>query len=123
MKPYILLKTAEKEYRLKYTNAIIAELEDDLNISYADGLEKLTEVRVLAKYLKAALVTLNDGITAEETYNIMDEFALAGGNTDDLRNIVMETMVNSGFIREEAYEISKKLQAQMQEKANALLSR
>lgn len=123
MKPYILLKTAEKEYRLKYTNAIIAELEDDLNSSYADGLEKLTEVRVLAKYLKAALVTLNDGITAEETYNIMDEFALAGGNTDDLRNIVMETMVNSGFIREEAYEISKKLQAQMQEKANALLSR
>ncbi len=123
MKPYILLKTAEKEYRLKYTNAIIAELEDDLNSSYADGLEKLTEVRVLAKYLKAALVTLNDGITAEETYNIMDEFALAGGNTDDLRNIVMETMVNSGFIREEAYEISKKLQAQMQEKANALLSK
>lgn len=123
MKPYILLKTAEKEYRLKYTNAIIAELEDDLDSSYADGLEKLTEVRVLAKYLKAALVTLNDGITAEETYNIMDEFALAGGNTDDLRNIVMETMVNSGFIREEAYEISKKLQAQMQEKANALLSR
>lgn len=123
MKPYILLKTAEKEYRLKYTNAIIAELEDDLNSSYADGLEKLTEVRVLAKYLKAALVTLNDGITAEETYNIMDEFALAGGNTDDLRHIVMETMVNSGFIREEAYEISKKLQAQMQEKANALLSR
>lgn len=123
MKPYILLKTAEKEYRLKYTNAIIAELEDDLNSGYADGLEKLTEVRVLAKYLKAALVTLNDGITSEETYNIMDEFALAGGNTDDLRNIVMETMVNSGFIREEAYEISKKLQAQMQEKANALLSR
>lgn len=120
MKPYIVLKAGDKEYRLKISNASAIELEDDLNCSIMEGLNRLGEIRVLAKYLKAALRPLEN---SAETLEIMDDYVAAGGKIEDLYDVILEVMENSGYIKREALDASKKIQAQLQNKmAEKLLS-
>ena len=123
MKPYIVLKIADKEYQLKITTSAAIELEDKLNTSIVEGLSRLGETRILAKYLLAAAKPLNDGIKTEnDAYMILDEYSMSGGKYDDLYDVILEVMENSGFIRQEAIDASKKMQAQLQKKQAELLS-
>ena len=123
MKPYIVLKIADKEYQLKITTSAAIELEDQLNTSIVEGLSRLGETRILAKYLLAAAKSLNDGIKTEnDAYMILDEYSMSGGKYDDLYDVILEVMENSGFIRQEAIDASKKMQAQLQKKQAELLS-
>ncbi len=123
MKPYIVLKIADKEYQLKITTSAAIELEDKLNTSIVEGLSRLGETRILAKYLFTAARTLNEGIKAEnDAYMILDEYSLSGGKYDNLYDVILEVMENSGFIRQEAIDASKKMQAQLQKKQADLLS-
>lgn len=123
MKPYIVLKIADKEYQLKITTSAAIELEDKLNTSIVEGLSRLGETRILAKYLLAAAKSLNDGIKTEnDAYMILDEYSMSGGKYDDLYDVILEVMENSGFIRQEAIDASKKMQAQLQKKQAELLS-
>lgn len=123
MKPYIVLKTADKEYQLKITTSAAIELEDKLNTSIVEGLSRLGETRILAKYMLAATRTLNKDVnTEEDAYMILDEYTLSGGKYDDLYDVILEVMENSGFIRQEAIDASKKMQAQLQKKQAELLS-
>ena len=123
MKPYIVLKIADKEYQLKITTSAAIELEDKLNTSIVEGLGRLGETRILAKYLFTAARTLNEGIKTEnDAYMILDEYSMSGGKYDDLYDVILEVMENSGFIRQEAIDASKKMQAQLQKKQAELLS-
>lgn len=123
MKPYIVLKIADKEYQLKITTSAAIELEDKLNTSIVEGLSRLGETRILAKYFLAAARTLNKDVnTEEDAYMILDEYSLSGGKYDDLYDVILEVMENSGFIRQEAIDASKKMQAQLQKKQAELLS-
>lgn len=123
MKPYIVLKIADKEYQLKITTSEAIELEDKLNTSIVEGLGRLGETRILAKYLFTAARTLNEGIKTEnDAYMILDEYTLSGGKYDDLYDVILEVMENSGFIKQEAIDASKKMQAQLQKKQADLLS-
>lgn len=123
MKPYIVLKIADKEYQLKITTSAAIELEDKLNTSIVEGLSRLGETRIIAKYLLAAAKSLNDGIKTEnDAYMILDEYSMSGGKYDDLYDVILEVMENSGFIRQEAIDASKKMQAQLQKKQADLLS-
>ena len=123
MKPYIVLKIADKEYQLKITTSAAIELEDKLNTSIVEGLSRLGETRILAKYLLVAAKTLNKDVnTEEDAYMILDEYSLSGGKYDDLYDVILEVMENSGFIRQEAIDASKKMQAQLQKKQAELLS-
>lgn len=123
MKPYIVLKIADKEYQLKITTSAAIELEDKLNTSIVEGLSRLGETRILTKYLLAAAKSLNDGIKTEnDAYMILDEYSMSGGKYDDLYDVILEVMENSGFIRQEAIDASKKMQAQLQKKQAELLS-
>ena len=123
MKPYIVLKIADKEYQLKITTSAAIELEDKLNTSIVEGLGRLGETRILAKYLFTAARTLNEGIKTEnDAYMILDEYTLSGGKYDDLYDVILEVMENSGFIKQEAIDASKKMRAQLQKKQADLLS-
>lgn len=123
MKPYIVLKIADKEYQLKITTSAAIELEDKLNTSIVEGLGRLGETRILAKYLFTAARTLNEGIKTEnDAYMILDEYTLSGGKYDDLYDVILEVMENSGFIKQEAIDASKKMRAQLQKKQAELLS-
>ncbi|MCQ2464383.1 MAG: hypothetical protein MJ095_02225 [Oscillospiraceae bacterium] len=122
MKPYIVFKAGNDEYRLKITVESAIQLEDEINCSIVEGLNKLDEMRMMSKYIYAALYPLNDGITKENTYGIINEFLMHGGKTEDLLDIILEVMECSGYIRQEAVDASKKMRAQLMEKANALLS-
>lgn len=122
MKPYILFKAGDKEYRLKITIESAIQLEDDINRSIVDGLNRIAEMRIMAKYMYAALYPLNDGITKENTYSIIDDYLMQGGKTEELLDVILEVMECSGYIKQEALDASKKMRAQMMEKATALLS-
>ena len=123
MKPYIVLKITDKEYQLKITTSAAIELEDKLNTSIVEGLSRLGETRILAKYLLAAARTLNEGVKTEnDAYMILDEYSMSGGKYEDLYDVILEVMENSGFIRQEAIDASKKMQAQLQKKQADLLS-
>ncbi|MBO6032525.1 MAG: hypothetical protein J6Q22_13890 [Prevotella sp.] len=123
MKPYIVLKIADKEYQLKITTSAAIELEDKLNTSIVEGLSRLGETRILAKYFLAAARTLNEGVKTEnDAYMILDEYSMSGGKYEDLYDVILEVMENSGFIRQEAIDASKKMQAQLQKKQAELLS-
>ena len=53
---------------------------------------------------------------------ILDEYSMSGGKYEDLYDVILEVMENSGFIRQEAIDASKKMQAQLQKKQAELLS-
>ena len=122
MKPYILLKVGEKEYRLRISTSAAIELEDSLNTSIVEGLDRLSEIRVLAKYIYAATKQLG-GIKSEaEALELIDEYTMSGGKTEKLNEIILDTMENSGYIKAEAVEMSKKMNAQMMEKIQELMA-
>lgn len=123
MKPYITLKAGNTDYRLRISTASAIELEDKLNCSVVDGMNRLNEARVLVKYLYAAVKDLNDGIATEsDAAGILDEYYMQGNKFDDIFEIILEVMENSGYITEQQVELTKKLTAQLQEKQAKLLS-
>lgn len=123
MKPYVLFKAGDKDYRLRINLSSAIELEDKLNCAVVDGLNRLGEVRILAKYFYAASKTLNDDIKSEnDALDIIDEYTMQGGLIEDLYEVILEVMECSGYIRKEAVEASKKFKAQLMEKQADLLS-
>ncbi len=123
MKPYVLLKVGKTDYRLKITTAAAIELEDKLNCSVVDGMNRLNEARVLVKYIYAAARELNDGIASEtDAAGILDEYYMQGNKFDDIFEVVLEVMENSGYITQQQVDITKKMNAQLKEKQAQLLS-
>lgn len=123
MKPYVLLKVGKTDYRLKITTAAAIELEDKLNCSVVDGMNRLNEARVLVKYIYAAAKELNDGIASEtDAAGILDEYYMQGNKFDDIFEVVLEVMENSGYITQQQVDITKKMNAQLKEKQAQLLS-
>lgn len=117
MKPYIVLKVGEKDYRLRISTASAIELEDKLNCSVVDGMNRLAEIRVLAKFVYAAAKDLNDGIKTEsDAHELIDEYTMQGNTLDDLREVFLDVMVASGHLEQEAVDESKKMSAQLKEK-------
>lgn len=109
MKPYVLLKVGKTDYRLKITTAAAIELEDKLNCSVVDGMNRLNEARVLVKYIYAAAKELNDGIASEtDAAGILDEYYMQGNKFDDIFEVVLEVMENSGYITQQQVDITKK---------------
>ncbi|MCQ2463986.1 MAG: hypothetical protein MJ095_00225 [Oscillospiraceae bacterium] len=124
MKPYVLFKAGDKDYRLRINLSSAVELEDKLNCSVVDGLNRLGEVRILAKYFYAAANSLNDDIKEErDALDVIDEFTMQGGKIEDLLEIMVEVMECSGYIKQEAVDASKKFKAQLMEKQAELLSK
>lgn len=123
MKPYVTLKVGNTDYRLRISTASAIELEDKLNCSVVDGMNRLGEIRVLAKYIYAAANQLNDDVkTEEDAFALIDEYTMQGNKIEDLYDVMLEVMECSGYIKQEAIEMSKKLTAQLQEKQAQLLS-
>lgn len=125
MKPYVLLKVGDTDYRLRISTASAIELEDKLNCSVVDGLNRMTEMRVLSKYIYAAARQLNDNIKSEgDALDLIDEYTMQGNNIESLFDVMLDVMECSGYIKHEAVELtrdmSKKITAQLHEKAKSL---
>lgn len=125
MKPYVLLKVGDTDYRLRISTSAAIELEDKLNCSVVDGLNRMTEMRVLSKYIYAAVRQLNDNIKSEgDALDLIDEYTMQGNNIESLFDVMLDVMECSGYIKHEAVELtrdmSKKITAQLHEKAKSL---
>lgn len=108
MKPFETLTVCKKEYNLKLTCAEMAKLEAKLGTDLLTGMEKLSAVNVLADYYFAAAKPFNDDITTiEDVYSLFDDYVTEGGSYDKLQMTMMQILVTSGLITQEAYDIMK----------------
>lgn len=122
MKPYETLVVGGSEYRLKITTAYAVKLEEDIKTDILSGLEKLAEIRTLAKYYFAATVSQNDSIsTIDDVYQLFDDYITGGGTYDALQRLMIEVLVTSGIMKKEVYDASKKAMEKQSEALKKLL--
>ena len=123
MKPYEVLVVSGSEYHLKITTANAVKLEEQLGKDLLSGLEKLAEIKTLAKYYLAAAVSLNDSIsTIDDIYQLFDDYIVGGGTYDTLQRLIVEVLVTSGIMTREVYDASKKAMEKQSEALKKLLN-
>lgn len=102
MKPFETLTVGGSEYNLKITTANAVKLEEAIGTDLLTGLNKLAEIKTLAKYYFYAAVAPNDSITKiEDIYQLFDDYIIGGGNYEDLQEKILDVLVFSGIMSED----------------------
>lgn len=102
MKPFETLTVGGSEYNLKITTANAVKLEEAIGTDLLNGLNKLAEVKTLAKYYFYAAVAANDSITTiDDIYQLFDDYITGGGNFEDLQEKILDVLVFSGILTED----------------------
>lgn len=110
MKVYETLNVSGREYYLKITAAHAVKLEEELGTDLITGMDKLAEVKTLAKYYYAAIKPMNDSVRSiEDVYQLFDDYVTAGGTMDDLQFLMMDVLVTSGILTRDVNEAQKKM--------------
>ena len=116
MKPYETLTVCGKEYHLKITTAYAIKLEEELGTDLYTGLDKLAEIKTLAKYYFYAAVSQNDDINKiEDVYQLIDDYITDGGVIEELLKLVYEILLVSGILTKEVHDASKKAMEKQRE--------
>lgn len=124
MKPYETLNAGGIEYHFKITTANAVKLEEDLGTDLLSGMTNISKINVLAKYLFAAAVSQNDGISKiEDVYQLIDDYITDGGTYEQLNEVVVQTLLVSGILTQKMYDKSKALQKNFEEKEKAVLQK
>lgn len=122
MKPFEVLVVSGSEYNLKITTANAVKLEEQLGTDLLSGLEKLGEIKTLAKYYFAAAV-INDSISSiDDVYQLFDDYIVGGGTYEELQRLMVEVLVTSGIMTKQVYEASKKAREKQLEAFKKLLN-
>ncbi|MBP5430764.1 hypothetical protein [Ruminococcus sp.] len=123
MKPYEVLTVCGSEYHLKITTANAVKLEEALKTDILQGLDRMSEINILAKYYYAAAVSQNDSInTIDDVYQLFDDYITDGGTYEKLQELLVEVLLVSGIMTEKMYETSKKLKEKQVEALQKLLN-
>lgn len=123
MKPYETLTVCGKEYHLKITTAYAVKLEEELGTDLYTGLDKLAEIKTLAKYYFYAAVSQNDDINKiEDVYQLIDDYITDGGVIEELQKLVYEILLVSGILTKEVHDASKKAMEKQREVLQKLLN-
>lgn len=123
MKPYEVLTVCGSEYHLKITTANAVKLEEALKTDMLQGLDRMSEINILAKYYYAAAVSQNDSInTIDDVYQLFDDYITDGGTYEKLQELLVEVLLVSGILTEKMYETSKKLKEKQGEALQKLLN-
>lgn len=122
MKPFEVLVVGGSEYNLKITTANAVKLEEKLGTDLLSGLEKIGEIKTLAKYYFAAAV-INDSISSiDDVYQLFDDYIVGGGTYEELQRLMIEVLVTSGIMTKQVYEASKKAREKQLEAFKKLLN-
>lgn len=123
MKPYESITVCGCEYHLKITTANAVKLEEELKTDLLSGLEKLAEIKTLAKYYYYAAVSQNDAVAKiDDIYQMFDDYIADGGTYDELQRLIIEVLVTSGIMSKEVYNASKKALEKQSEALQKLLN-
>jgi hypothetical protein len=123
MKPYETLTVCGKEYHLKITTAYAVKLEEELKTDIYTGLDKLAEIKTLAKYYFYAAVAQNDDINdINDVYQLIDDYIADGGTIEELQKFVYEILLTSGILTKEVHDASKKAMEKQREVLQKFLS-
>jgi hypothetical protein len=123
MKPYETLTVCGKDYHLKITTAYAVKLEEELKTDIYTGLDKLAEIKTLAKYYFYAAVAQNDDINdINDVYQLIDDYIADGGTIEELQKFVYEILLTSGILTKEVHDASKKAMEKQREVLQKFLS-
>lgn len=123
MKPYETLTVCGKAYHLKITTAYAVKLEEALGTDLYTGLDKLAEIKTLAKYYLYAAVAQNDDINdINDVYQLIDDYIADGGTIEELQKLVYEILLTSGILTKEVHDASKKAMKKQREVLQKFLS-
>ena len=123
MKPYETLTVCGSEIHLKITAANAVKLEEELGTDLYTGLDKLAEIKTLAKYYFYAAVAQNDDINdINDVYQLIDDYIADGGTIEELQKLVYEILLVSGILTKEVHDASKKAMEKQREVLQKLLN-
>lgn len=123
MKPYETLTVCGSEYKFKLTTANAVRLEAELKTDLLRGMERLGEIGVLAKYYYYAAKSMNDNIDKiDDVYQLFDDYITDGGTYSQLQDLIVEIMLTSGILSQEAYDTTKKLTEEQKTALQKLLN-
>jgi hypothetical protein len=98
------------------------KLEEQLDTDLLSGIEKIGEIKTLAKYYFAAAV-INDSISSiDDVYQLFDDYIVGGGTYEELQRLMIEVLVTSGIMTKQVYEASKKAREKQLEAFKKLLN-
>lgn len=97
-KPFVLLNTGNKEYKLKFSAGAIAQVEQSMGMSFFKCVEQIDSIGVQLSVLWAALQKFNHGISKEDVSDIYNDYLDNGGTLEGIIEIIIETFEVSGFI-------------------------
>lgn len=130
MEPFKVLTVGGSEIHLKITTANAVRLEEEIGTDLLTGLNKLAEVKTLAKYYFAAARSLNRETihNIEDIYQLFDDYISGGGNYETLQEFMLDVLVFSGIMSEEnnaqmkkMHEAKKKMTTDQMEKVIEVL--
>jgi len=123
MKPYETLTVCGSEIHVKITAANAVKLEEELGTDLYTGLDKLAEIKTLAKYYFYAAVAQNDDINdINDVYQLIDDYIADGGTIEELQKLVYEILLVSGILTKEVHDASKKAMEKQREVLQKLLN-
>ena len=102
MNSYVLI-VGDTEYRLRYTNQSVAELEKRLDKSLLDIMSDIGDKAFsepIAQLLFSALKPLQPQLKFNDVYVVMDEYIDEGHVITDLIMEITEALKVSGFFKE-----------------------
>ena len=108
----ILKISDSKSYELRFTAKRAEQLENELNTSLLKGLAQTERVGVLCKYIQYGA-----GITHDEALSAYDEFVENGGSMEQASEVVVDALLNGGYISKTAVDQVKKVREQLLHRA------
>lgn len=124
-KAFVLLKTADEEYKLKFSSGALAQLEASNKIPVSEIMGKMDSISTQLDVLWASLQKFHHGIEKNKASDIYDAFLEKGGTMEDFILLLMEAFEVSGFIPKGAVEIARIEQQvakkKMEEQVNKVL--
>lgn len=104
-----ILKLNDSEsVELKYTAFRAEALENELGDGLLNGLAKIDRVGVMVKYIAHGA-----GISADEARAAIDKAVDGGKTLEDINEVIVQALINGGFISKTAMEAAKNLRGKL----------
>lgn len=111
--PYVLFKSGDSEYRLKFSAGAAVDTEKRLKCSVIDAVSKIDSITVQIALLFGALQKYHHEISMSDTEKIYEKYLDNGGSVLEFAEILMEVYIISGFTKKEQGEKAMKIMESM----------
>ncbi len=108
--PFKIFNAGDKTYLLRLTALAAVRLEERLNCSVYEAVERMSEIRIMSEVLYALIESSQPEFRKAEVFDIIDSYLSEGKSIERLNGEIGEALRLSGFfgIRAVTEEVSLK---------------